>query len=339
MTNRELIEDMYHSFLEKRKEIFDNIHKDEKRIEEIDKFLNSISVLDEDYSIFSPFKADEISDGQVSENKEEKENLLSDIETNYQLVEEIDFRISQFKEALKEEVPGEVPEEKEINLTSEEMISFFEDEDTIGLSIIDIQEKERQRISNDLHDTTVQNLVHLIHSLELSSKFIDQDPLRAKLEIETCIKTLRSTIDGIRETIFNLRPMSFNDLGFKKCIDDFMNNMQVHNPSVKFNVEVDDIGNNSELNIIIFRIIQECVTNSLKHSKSEDLVVKVSKIDSNCDIIVSDSGIGFSLDNPKSNHFGMAILKDRVKVVHGSIEIDSSNVGTKIHIIIPLNLK
>ena len=335
MNNRELIEDLYHSFLEKRKEIFDTIHDDEKKIEEIDKFLNSISVLDEDYSIFSPYKADEISDGQVSEKKEEKEQLLLEIDTHYQLVEEIDSRISQFKEVLNSEI---TEESNDSNLVSSEpILTDFDNEETIGLSIIDIQEKERQRIANDLHDTTVQNLVHLIHSLELSSKFIDQDPLRAKLEIEACSKTLRSTIDGIRETIFNLRPMSFNDLGFKKCIDDFMNNMKIHNPSVKFEIEVDDIGNNYELNIIIFRIIQECVTNSLKHSKSEDLTVKILKIDSNCDIIVSDSGIGFSLDDTKSNHFGMAILKDRVKVVHGSIDIDSTtNVGTTVHIVIPL---
>lgn len=335
MTNRELIEDLYHSFLEKRKEIIDTIHSNEKTIEEIDKFLNSISVLDEDYSIFSPFKADEISDGQVSEKKEEKERLLKENDTQYQLVEEIDVRISQFREALNREP---VIEEVEIDspISTEQVLSNLENEETIGLAIIDIQEKERQRIANDLHDTTVQNLVHLIHSLELSSKFIDQDPIRAKLEIEACSKTLRSTIDGIRETIFNLRPMSFNDLGFKKCIDDFMNNMKVHNPSVRFEFEVDDIGSNYELNIIIFRIIQECVTNSLKHSKSEDLVLKVSKVDSNCDIIVSDSGIGFTLDNMKSNHFGMAILEDRVKIVHGTLNIDSSEKGTTMHIVIPL---
>lgn len=342
MNSRELIEDLYLQFLQRRKEIFNLIHQHEDEIDEIDKFFNSLSVLDEDYSIFSPFKADELSDGKVSRMKERREELHNEIDTQYQVIDEIDTRIAQFKEILSsEELKNSVPSGVEID--EDTSLTNFSDDaidvansNSIELAIIDIQEKERQRIANELHDTSVQNLVHLIHCLELTSKFIDQDPIRAKLEIETCSKDLRKTIDGIRETIFNLRPMSLSDLGFQKGIENFMDNLKLHYPNVVFNYEIEDIGNSFEKNIVLFRIIQECVNNSLKHSQSDNLFLKITRNDSVCDIIVRDTGVGFNMNEIKRNHFGLAILQDRVKLLHGKISIDSNADGTQINISIPM---
>lgn len=338
MKNRELIEELYCSFLSKRKETLQNVVEAEEQISQIDKFLESVKV-NEDVKFFSPHSTDLVFDAKVNSQKEQKESLVAQIEEFNSLIEEYDSRILQLKEILDEaEIEGEGT--SDIPTLGEEEISSFES--SVGISsdmevkALAIQENERQRIANDLHDTTVQNLVHLIHSLELCSMFMDQDPVRAKLELESCSKNLKDTIDGIRETIFNLRPMSFNDLGFKKGIDDFMNNMMIHYPSVRIEFDVDDLGNNHDLNIMVFRIIQECVTNSLKHSKSKDLILRVKRINSTFDILVKDSGIGFNPDEVRSNHFGMVILEDRVNMVNGTLNIHSDSSGTEIHIVIPL---
>lgn len=338
MKNRELIEELYCSFLSKRKETLQSVVEAEEQISQIDKFLESVKV-NEDVKFFSPHSTDLVFDAKVNSQKEQKESLVAQIEEFNSLIEEYDSRILQLKEILDEaEIEGEGT--SDIPTLGEEEISSFESSAGISsdmeVKALAIQENERQRIANDLHDTTVQNLVHLIHSLELCSMFMDQDPVRAKLELESCSKNLKETIDGIRETIFNLRPMSFNDLGFKKGIDDFMNNMMIHYPSVRIEFEVDDLGNNHDLNIMVFRIIQECVTNSLKHSKSKDLILRVKRIDSTFDILVKDSGIGFNPDEVRSNHFGMVILEDRVNMVNGTLNIHSDSSGTEIHIVIPL---
>lgn len=338
MKNRELIEELYCSFLSKRKETLQSVVEAEEQISQIDKFLESVKV-NEDVKFFSPHSTDLVFDAKVNSQKEQKESLVAQIEEFNSLIEEYDSRILQLKEILDEaEIEGECT--SDIPTLGEEEISSFESSAGISsdmeVKALAIQENERQRIANDLHDTTVQNLVHLIHSLELCSMFMDQDPVRAKLELESCSKNLKDTIDGIRETIFNLRPMSFNDLGFKKGIDDFMNNMMIHYPSVRIEFDVDDLGNNHDLNIMVFRIIQECVTNSLKHSKSKDLILRVKRIDSTFDILVKDSGIGFNPDEVRSNHFGMVILEDRVNMVNGTLNIHSDSSGTEIHIVIPL---
>ena len=338
MKNRELIEELYCSFLSKRKETLQSVVEAEEQISQIDKFLESVKV-NEDVKFFSPHSTDLVFDAKVNSQKEQKESLVAQIEEFNSLIEEYDSRILQLKEILDEaEIEGEGT--SDIPTLGEEEISSFESSAGISsdmeVKALAIQENERQRIANDLHDTTVQNLVHLIHSLELCSMFMDQDPVRAKLELESCSKNLKDTIDGIRETIFNLRPMSFNDLGFKKGIDDFMNNMMIHYPSVRIEFDVDDLGNNHDLNIMVFRIIQECVTNSLKHSKSKDLILRVKRIDSTFDILVKDSGIGFNPDEVRSNHFGMVILEDRVNMVNGTLNIHSDSSGTEIHIVIPL---
>lgn len=338
MKNRELIEELYCSFLSKRKETLQSVVEAEEQISQIDKFLESVKV-NEDVKFFSPHSTDLVFDAKVNSQKEQKESLVAQIEEFNNLIEEYDSRILQLKEILDEaEIEGEGT--SDIPTLGEEEISSFESSAGISsdmeVKALAIQENERQRIANDLHDTTVQNLVHLIHSLELCSMFMDQDPVRAKLELESCSKNLKETIDGIRETIFNLRPMSFNDLGFKKGIDDFMNNMMIHYPSVRIEFDVDDLGNNHDLNIMVFRIIQECVTNSLKHSKSKDLILRVKRIDSTFDILVKDSGIGFNPDEVRSNHFGMVILEDRVNMVNGTLNIHSDSSGTEIHIVIPL---
>lgn len=338
MKNRELIEELYCSFLSKRKETLQSVVEAEEQISQIDKFLESVKI-NEDVKFFSPHSTDLVFDAKVNSQKEQKESLVAQIEEFNSLIEEYDSRILQLKEILDEaEIEGEGT--SDIPTLGEEEISSFESSAGISsdmeVKALAIQENERQRIANDLHDTTVQNLVHLIHSLELCSMFMDQDPVRAKLELESCSKNLKETIDGIRETIFNLRPMSFNDLGFKKGIDDFMNNMMIHYPSVRIEFDVDDLGNNHDLNIMVFRIIQECVTNSLKHSKSKDLILRVKRIDSTFDILVKDSGIGFNPDEVRSNHFGMVILEDRVNMVNGTLNIHSDSSGTEIHIVIPL---
>lgn len=86
-----------------------------------------------------------------------------------------------------------------------------------NLTIFKVQEEERQRIARDLHDTSLQNLTHLIHKIELSSLYIDKDPIQAKLELSIVEKSLRKTIEEIRNIIYDLRPMSFDDLGLKNA--------------------------------------------------------------------------------------------------------------------------
>ena len=81
-------------------------------------------------------------------------------------------------------------------------------EDVNGLKLLETQEIERKRIARELHDSTVQNLTNLVHKTELCTKLVDLDPIRAKLELQTMINTIKTTINDMRNIIYDLRPMS-----------------------------------------------------------------------------------------------------------------------------------
>lgn len=92
--------------------------------------------------------------------------------------------------------------------------------------ILDVREKERQRIAKDLHDITLQNLSHLIHKIELGSIYIDKDPVKAKLEFATVEQELRQVINDMRTVIYNMYPVSLEDLGLKTTIDKTLSLME-----------------------------------------------------------------------------------------------------------------
>lgn len=217
------------------------------------------------------------------------------------------------------------------------------DKDSInsGLKILDIQEKERQRIARDLHDTSLQSMTHLIHKIELSSLYIDQDPIKAKLELAGISQNLKSVIQEMRNAIFDLRPMTFDDLGIKEAFErlaDYYNN----NSDFDIYYNVEEINcNNSLILITIFRIIEECVNNAIKHSGGKVVFFEIKKFtNNNCIIIISDDGNGFDMDevlSEKDKHFGLTILNERVDLLSGNIQIDSKKgKGTVVKIIVPL---
>ena len=208
-------------------------------------------------------------------------------------------------------------------------------------SMLDVQEKERQRIARDLHDTSLQNLTHLIHKVELSSLYIDQDPIKAKLELATVESGIRKIIEEIRNSIFDLRPMTVDDLGLKETIEKLL---IVLNQDKRFNIKMDIDQIDREysdsclqiLFISIYRIIQECVQNSIKHSKGNEIIVKLKDYDNVYRILVKDNGIGFNIAEASKmdKHFGLSVIKERVLFLGGKINIDASN-GTSIEIEIP----
>lgn len=220
------------------------------------------------------------------------------------------------------------------------MLMYEENREIIKkISVLEIQEKERQRIARDLHDSSLQNLTYLVHKVELSSLYIDQDPIKAKLELATIEKNLHKVIEDIRNCIFDLRPMSLDDLGLKETIEKLLLVLN-QDKCFKIIMDIDNIASeNSESKIIlisIYRVIQECVQNSIKHSKGDKINVSLKDKKDIYEIIIQDNGIGFDVNEAmkKDKHFGLSVIKERVFLLNGKIEIDSQN-GTLIKIEIP----
>ncbi len=215
------------------------------------------------------------------------------------------------------------------------------------LLVLNVQEKERSRIARELHDSSLQNLTHLIHVLELSSMYMDEDPIRAKLELESCTQSLKQIIHDIRDTIFNLRPMTFDDLGFKQCMKNEIDSLKLQCKDCEILYEVDDIvfpkdDNNEEICslflVTLYRVIQEALMNSIKHSSASTIMLSVKEKENELFAEIKDNGKGFCKEAALQNsdkHFGISIMNERISLLDGEMNVTTDSNGTIIKIRVP----
>ena len=227
----------------------------------------------------------------------------------------------------------------------------FKDEDKrkvrfndIGLSILEAQEIERQRIARDLHDTTVQTLTSLVHKAELSIKLIDIDTIRAKLELNTMSNTLKSVINDMRGIIYNLKPMTIEDLGLTVTVQRYANKlMDLNNIDVIVTTNEEPNRILPVIKLTVFRVIQEACCNILKHANASLIEIDIHYDKGLLKAAVKDNGIGFDAkkinlhNHEPSSSFGLSIMKERISLLSGSLDIESEKrKGTTIYITVPL---
>lgn len=267
----------------------------------------------DDFKIFSPRNAESIHKEEIEKTYKEKDSYEKQ---NKQLIAK--------RDALKKQV------------RQLEKILKHRDYD---FTLLNIQEEDRQRIARDLHDTSLQNLAHLIHKIELSSLYIDEDPVKAKLELFIVNKILKETIDEIRNVVFDLRPMTFDDLGLKSAFERLLVSIN-ENKKYLIETDIDDVSCENNLVIVsIYRIVQECLNNIDKHAEAEKIFFSFKSRNNKCVIDISDDGKGFHVKkNISGKHFGLSLMRERVELLNGKIQLSSKiGQGTKIHIEIPLS--
>jgi two-component system sensor histidine kinase DegS len=313
------LKEMYNGFFKEQQELQDMLENNKNRIAQIDDYLHEN---DADF-----WRAEKLNIENDNQYYYEKLNILSD-------------RIKILGNELNLLNRSSVSKKDKSGVDSYKRVRCNQQNIGEQRQILDIQEKERQRIARDLHDTSLQNLALLVHKIELTSMYMDQDIIKAKLELASVNKSLKSVIQDIRNTIFDLRPMIFDDLGLKNAFEKLIYKFrESSNCDIKFEVDEIECGNSLVL-MTIYRIVEECVNNALKHSEGDKVIFTLKNEKGGCSIEVKDNGQSFDCNevlSPEERHFGLYILRERVELLSGSIDIDSKpGVGTAIHIFIPL---
>lgn len=205
-----------------------------------------------------------------------------------------------------------------------------------------MQQMERKRISSELHDTTVQDLTMLLHKTEYISKLMDKDIIGAKLELQIMENVLRQSIRELREIIYNVRPMTIDDLGLTVSIERYLNELELENETINFKFNL--IGDepkyiNSIINMTVFDILKEICNNVKKHAFATEVEVKLTYNENKMELQVTDNGVGFDKKETltQNKNFGLSIMKERVDLLSGMMHIDSKiKTGTSIKINVPL---
>lgn len=205
--------------------------------------------------------------------------------------------------------------------------------------LIESQENDRKRIAAELHDSLGQDLA-IIKSKALISLKKTNDPEVKEQMIEISNLT-SSTIDEVREISYNLRPYELDRLGLGKTIKSLVDKV-CKSTGINFICAVDDIDKifTPEIEINIYRILQECITNILKHSNATEAFINLKKSEKEIRIYISDNGKGFDAERKVSRTerrgFGLKGIPERVKLFQGDFKIESViGNGTSIKITIP----
>ncbi len=220
----------------------------------------------------------------------------------------------------------------------------IKEKQSLGIKVIKAQEEERYRLSRGIHDGPAQVLANVILKSELCERLIDIDKDKAKEELHDLKEIIRTSLKDVRKIIYDLRPMSLDDLGLvpavQQLIDRFIEETGIF---VEFNVFGIKEKLMPILELTIFRIIQEALTNIKKHSKAKLVSVKIEYISNRISLQISDNGIGF--DKTKNKKFdeiggyGLLGMQERVELINGKCEIISKcGKGTKILVSIPVNI-
>ncbi len=191
------------------------------------------------------------------------------------------------------------------------------------------EDKERRRLSAELHDGLGARLSYLKMKLEAGNA--NDEGFKSDLDL---------AIEELREISHNLNPDYLNRVGLFKAIESFVNVLNKHG-KIKYNYFVGDLNHlqfSKEASVNLMRIITELLNNVHKHSEGTEAFVQISESNGQFLITVEDNGLGIakSQSTLSSNHgIGMQTIQDRVNVFNGKIQIDSNN-GTFITIDIPV---
>ena len=336
------LEKLQEEYLEEKIQIDKSIANLEIQLKENIEF---IKFLDEStdvcYESFSPRNVNDKNKTQIQELKENQKDILHKMNEEKNKQAEIIQKMDELSSVIK--VAKSTSEKKEKTEKTEI------DSDIYRLTLLETQENERQRISRELHDSTVQNLTSMIHKIELCSKLIDMDPIRCKLELTMMSRTLRDIIDDTRQMIYNLRPMSFDDIGLEITIERALDKIKNEKAcNINFAVEGEPYQIKPVIGITLLRIIQEACNNAIKYANSSIISVKLIYEEDEVSISIEDDGVGFdmenldvSISNRKDNSgFGLSMMKERVYLLSGEITIQSKkNEGTMILVRVPINNK
>ncbi|ANC78610.1 histidine kinase [Fictibacillus phosphorivorans] len=266
---------------------------------------------------------------QLREKRDELERRIGALNETVQKAESLAGQISVVLNYLNGDL-------RKIN----ELVQNAQQKQEFGLQIIEAQEEERKRVSREIHDGPAQLMANVLIRSELLEKiFVEKGTEAARVEIKDLRVMVRDSLKEVRRIIYDLRPMALDDLGIVPTLDKYLRNVK---ESTGKEVELHALGQTrrfpNKMEIAIFRLIQESVSNAVKHSEANLIEVKLEFTQKFISLYIRDDGKGFDMAQPtKSNSFGMMGMRERVELLEGTLKVKSRiNFGTSVYIQIPI---
>ena len=183
--------------------------------------------------------------------------------------------------------------------------------------------RERNRLAREIHDTLGHTLTGILAGLDACLTTIEISPEQTKKQLEMIAEVTRSGIKDVRRSVNKLRPDALERLNLESAIQKMIIDVEsMSNTRVSFESKVAHLKFDADEEDTIYRVIQESLTNAIRHGKATQVWITIESVDGEIILKIKDNGIGCK-DMKKG--FGTRHIVERIQMLRGSVEFDGSN--------------
>jgi two-component system sensor histidine kinase UhpB len=203
------------------------------------------------------------------------------------------------------------------------------------------QEEERGRIARDFHDQGGQLMSALMIQLDHLAAQVEQKDKTLASSLRKLYGLAQQGLEELRKLVYELRPPTLDELGLGPAIRAYIDT-HVRPAGLIIDLQLSDLTDRlaPEIETAAFRIVQESITNVLRHARAKKVEVRVGRRGEALQVMVRDDGAGFDADEPQAGRrtLGLAGMRERAQLVGGSLQILSApGIGTTVLARLPLH--
>jgi signal transduction histidine kinase len=206
---------------------------------------------------------------------------------------------------------------------------------------IQAETEVRRKVAESIHDGPVQELIGLDMILSAAHQAAgDGDSNRAAALVDQAREVATRNVTMLRDEIVDLGPYAFEELGYASAVE---NCMDIWKRRYGFEVlaTIERIDLTPDTAADLFRITQEAVANAGRHAEAEAVSISLRKVGNEVELRVTDNGRGFRDGDPlgdaQPGHLGLASMRERAELMQGRLEIETSDLGTRVLVRAPLD--
>lgn len=193
--------------------------------------------------------------------------------------------------------------------------------------------RERNRLAREIHDTLGHSLTGISAGLDACIELIEVSPEATKKQLHIIGEVARQGIKDVRRSVEKLRPDALEHLSLKEALDKMIQDINtMTSTKIFFNCTVTHLKFNGDEEEAIYRVVQEGITNAVRHGHASRIMVSILKKDNILTLIIQDNGSGCQ---EMSSGFGLKHIKERIQMLNGTVRYDGTN-GFTITVTIPI---
>ncbi len=199
----------------------------------------------------------------------------------------------------------------------------------LAVKVLESQEQDRKKIAREIHDGIAQNMSNIIIKAEVCNRLICVDAEKTKFELNNLKNLTRETLQDIRRIIYDLRPMTLDDLGIVPTLERHIKKTSDEtNLHIEFKVKGSVTKLQNIVDIALFRITQESLNNIIKHANATNVQVTLVFSTNYVELFIKDDGKGFNLEDRKkyfntNEGYGISGMRERINLLGGDFIIKS----------------